>query len=271
LKYDDVMNTQREIIYAERQKALGEDGLKEHVLEMIDHVLNDAMDEFVPPDALPDEWNLHGLRDWMRRRLGLLVRFDDIDLETVEPEEIFEKLQSTARLGYEEKEQRLGSDLMREIESAAILRAVDTRWKDHLYAMDLLKEGIGLRAYGQRDPLVEYKQEGYKLFSDMMSGVKLESLEFLFRVQVREPEILEESVPATSQAVLSAHDASVSSLSQTARRQREGSDAPKQAVGVAAEAPRRAVRTPERVGEKVGRNAPCPCGSGKKYKRCCGA
>ena len=264
LKYDDVMNTQREIIYSERQKAHRVTGLREHVIEMIDDVLNGAMDEFVPPDTLPDEWNLPGLTDWMRRQFGLRVRFDDVDLETVEPEEIFEKLQQAARTGYEEKEKRLGPEIMREIESAGILRAVDTRWKDHLYAMDLMKEGIGLRAYGQRDPLVEYKQEAYKLFSQMISDVKLEGLEFLFRVQVGEPERLEEPVPMPKRAVLSSHDSSVSSLKeapQQQQRQAESSGAPS----------KQAVRVPERVGPKVGRNAPCPCGSGRKYKRCCGA
>jgi preprotein translocase subunit SecA len=261
LKYDDVMNKQREIIYAERQKAFDEPDIKQHALEMIDDVVDEAMDEFVPKDSLPDEWNLRGLTDWMRRHFGLHVRFDGIDLETVQPEEIFENLQRVVRSAYEERERRLGFETMREIERVAILRAVDSRWKDHLYAMDLLKEGIGLRGYGGKDPLVEYKHEAYNLFSEMIADVKLGAAEFLFRVQVAEPEKLEKPALAPSQTVLTSHDLSTSSF---------GSEAPQQAAE-ASDAPRQAVKVPVRVGQKVGRNEPCPCGSGKKYKKCCGA
>ncbi len=266
LKYDDVMNTQREIIYAERQKALDEPSLKEHILEMLNDVLDEAMDKFVPRDSHPDEWNLHGLTEWTRRHIGLHVRFDGLDLETVEPEDIFENLQQVARSAYDDREKRLGHEIMREIERVAILRAVDSRWKDHLYAMDLLKEGIGLRGYGGKDPLVEYKHEAYNLFSEMIADVKLGVAEFVFRVQVAEPEMLEEpAVMATSQAVLTSHDSSVSALDETPQRE--------QKTGAkVADAPRQTAKmTPVRVGEKIGRNDPCPCGSGKKYKKCCGA
>ncbi len=261
LKYDDVMNKQREIIYAERQKAFDEPDIKQHALEMIDDVMDEAMDEFVPKDTLPDEWNLRGLTDWMRRHFGLHVRFDGVDLETVEAGEIFETLQQVVRSAYEERERRLGFETMREIERVAILRAVDSRWKDHLYAMDLLKEGIGLRGYGGKDPLVEYKHEAFNLFSEMIADVKLGAAEFLFRVQVAEPEKLEEPAPAPSQTVLTSHDLSTSSF---------GSEAPQQAAA-ASDAPRQAAKVPVRVGQKIGRNEPCPCGSGKKYKKCCGA
>lgn len=260
LKYDDVMNKQREIIYAERQKAFDEPDIKQHALEMIDDVMDEAMDEFVPKDTLPDEWNLRGLTDWMRRHFGLHVRFDGVDLETVEAGEIFETLQQVVRSAYEERERRLGFETMREIERVAILRAVDSRWKDHLYAMDLLKEGIGLRGYGGKDPLVEYKHEAFNLFSEMIADVKLGAAEFLFRVQVAEPEKLEEPAPAPSQTVLTSHDLSTSSF---------GSEAPQQAAA-ASDAPRQAAKVPVRVGQKIGRNEPCPCGSGKKYKKCCG-
>jgi preprotein translocase subunit SecA len=260
LKYDDVMNTQREIIYAERQKALDKPNIKEHVLEMLDDVLEGMMEEFVPADTLPDEWNLRGLSDRMRRRLGLHVRFEGIDLETVQPEEIFETLQKIGRAAYEDREKRFGSETMREIERVAILRAVDSRWKDHLYAMDLLKEGIGLRGYGGKDPLVEYKHEAYNLFSEMIADVKLGVAEFLFRVQVAKPEKLEEPVPVPSQTVLTAHDSSVSSLAKKAPQQ----------TTVASDGAKQPAKVPVRVGQKVGRNEPCPCGSGKKYKKCCG-
>ena len=263
LKYDDVMNKQREIVYAERQKALDEPDLREHMLEMIDDVLEEAMEQYVPPDSLPDEWSLRGLTDWMRKHFGLHVRFDDIDMETAQAEEIFENLQQVVRHAYEEREKRLGSETMREIESVAMIRAMDSRWKDHLYAMDLLKEGINLRAIGQKDPLIEYKGEGYTLFSKMIADVKMEAAEFLFRVKVVEPERLEEPALSSRQAVFTSHDPSVSSLSGAPQQAAEAS--------TASEAPRQMAKVPVRVGQKVGRNEPCPCGSGKKYKRCCGA
>jgi preprotein translocase subunit SecA len=267
LKYDDVMNKQREIIYAERQRALDESNLKEHALEMIDDVLDETMEEFVPNETLPDEWNLRGLSEWMRRHLGLNVRFEGVDLETVERQDIFENLQNVVRSAYDEKEKRLGPETMHELERVAILRAVDSRWKDHLYAMDLLKEGIGLRGYGGKDPLVEYKHEAFNLFSEMIRDVKLAVAEFLFRVQVTQPERLKEQAPRPSEAVLTKHDSSASGLTEP-QKQAVVTSGPQ---GTTQERPRLATRMPVRVGQKVGRNDPCPCGSGQKYKKCCGA
>ena len=262
LKYDDVMNQQREIVYVERQKALDESNLKEHVLEMIGDVLERALEQYIPENTYSDEWNLTGITQWMRKQFGVHVRLDDIDFETVQAEDIFEKLHQAIRSAYDDRERRFGSETMREIERVAILRAMDAKWKDHLYAMDLLKEGIGLRGYGGKDPLVEYKHEAYSLFSEMIHTVKLDMSEFLFRVQVGEPERLEEPVLAPAQAVLSSHDPSISSLGGTSQPQAaETSDRPRKATAT----------VPVRVGQKVGRNEPCPCGSGKKYKKCCGA
>jgi len=264
LKYDDVMNKQREIIYAERQRAFDETNLKEHILEMVDDSLEEATGEFAPPDSLPDDWNLRGLTEWSRKHFGVHVRLDDLDMETAQAEDIFDRFQEALHHAYEDREKRFGAEIMRELEQVALVRAVDSKWKDHLYAMDLLKEGIGLRAYGQKDPLIEYKSEGYDLFSQMIADVKLEALDFLFRVQVREPERLEEPSLAPSRAVLTSHDLSVSSLSEASPQAAE--------AGAPAEAPpRQPAKVPVRVGQKVGRNEPCPCGSGKKYKKCCGA
>jgi len=264
LKYDDVMNTQREIIYAERQKAFSEEDLKEHAQELIDDVLEEAVEKYAPPGTFPDDWNIRALTEWARNHLGIHARFDDIDMEAAQAEDIFESLRAVVRRAYDDKERRLGPELMRELEQVALVRAIDSRWKDHLYAMDLLKEGIGLRAYGQKDPLIEYKGEGFDLFSEMIGDVKLATAEFLFRVQVREPERVEEPALAPAAAVLTSHDLSVSSLG----------GAPQQPAGQPAAPtgapPKRPARVPIRVGKKVGRNDPCPCGSGKKFKKCCG-
>jgi preprotein translocase subunit SecA len=267
LKYDDVMNKQREIIYAERQRALDEENLKGHTLDMIDDLLDEKMDEFVPPDTLPDEWNLRGLSDWLRRHLSIHARFDDVDMETAEARQIFERLQQAVRATHEDRERRFGPETMREIERVAILRAVDSRWKDHLYAMDLLKEGIGLRAHGGKDPLVEYKHEGYNLFSEMMADMKLGATEFIFRVQVGEPPKIEkkkeERTPEPARAALTSHNPSAAGSFQEAPKQQ-----PKLTMG---DGSSKQTRVPVKVAQKVGRNEPCPCGSGKKYKKCCGA
>jgi preprotein translocase subunit SecA len=152
---------------------------------------------------------------------------------------------------------------MREVEQVAIVRAVDAKWKDHLYAMDLLKEGIGLRAFGQKDPLIEYKNEGFNLFSEMIAGVKMAAVEFLFRVQVGEPERIHEPAPAPARAMVASHDASAKLFSADPQPAQ-------QAAGSAETSPQGSPKIPVRVGPKVGRNDPCPCNSGKKYKKCCG-
>jgi len=269
LKYDDVMNTQREIVYAERQRAFDEPNIKEHVVEMIDDVLEETFEKYVPRDALPDDWNLHGLTEWTRRYLGLHVPFDDLDLEVAQAEEIFEKLQQAVRSRYEEKEVIIGSETMRELECVAMLRAVDSRWKDHLYAMDLMKEGIGLRGYGGKDPIIEYKHEAFNLFSEMIGDIKLGIAEFVFRVQVAKPEDLEEEEPEPRRAVLTSHDPSVSALANAPAKAGVASG-PNAQAGNAPDDPQKTIKLPVRVGPKVGRNDPCPCGSGKKYKKCCG-
>jgi preprotein translocase subunit SecA len=265
LKYDDVMNKQREIIYAERQKAFTEPNLKEHMQELINDVLEETVEEYVPPGTYPDEWNLPGLTDWARRNFGVHVRFDKLDMETVQDDEIYESLKQTVHHAYEEKEKRFGPELMREIEQVGLVRAVDAKWKDHLYAMDLLKEGIQLRAFGQKDPLIEYKNEGFNLFSEMIADVKLGAAEFLFRVQAVEPPKIEEPALAPAGAVLSSHDLSVSTLSNAPEPEAQAEGA-----GASEQPPQKSAKVPVRVGKKIGRNDPCPCGSGKKYKKCCG-
>jgi len=234
-----------------------------------DDVLEETFEKYVPRDALPDDWNLHGLTEWTRRYLGLHVPFDDLDLEVAQAEEIFEKLQQAVRSRYEEKEVIIGSETMRELECVAMLRAVDSRWKDHLYAMDLMKEGIGLRGYGGKDPIIEYKHEAFNLFSEMIGDIKLGIAEFVFRVQVAKPEDLEEEEPEPRRAVLTSHDPSVSALANAPAKAGVASG-PNAQAGNAPDDPQKTIKLPVRVGPKVGRNDPCPCGSGKKYKKCCG-
>src|SRR5579884_539480 len=247
LEYDDVMNKQREVIYQHRRAVLAGENLKEDVLEMMDEVIRSLVDVYCAEDQYPEEWDFKGLADAMKAQFALDIahgsgdpaaRFNDLGRDA-----IIEDLLVKVRAAYEQKERELGSDLMRYLEKMLLLQVIDHHWKDHLLAMDQLRDGIGLRGYGQKDPLIEYKREGFDMFAAMMSRIKSDALERLFRVQaVRGEEPPPVARPAASPRL-------------TLNR----GDAPA------------APRTVQRQHEKVGRNDPCPCGSGKKYKKCHGA
>ncbi|MEE8319143.1 MAG: SEC-C metal-binding domain-containing protein, partial [bacterium] len=241
LEYDDVMNKQREVVYGQRREMLGSEDLSEWVREMAADVLEYEMDIYIDPKAHRDEWNTEALSDRIFSIFG--VRPDE-EMFSGTVEEIDEALTETVRKKYADKEEQYGSDLIRRLEKIFLLQILDTQWKDHLYSMDQLRDGIGLRGYGQRDPLSEYKIEGFSMFAEMMDRVREETVKTLYMVQISQEE--EEDLPARRQQrmVMGRGD-----------------------TGPAAEKP----QTVRREGKKVGRNEPCPCGSGKKYKKCCGA
>jgi preprotein translocase subunit SecA len=241
LEYDDVMNKQREVVYGQRREILGSEDLSEWVREMAADVLEYEMDIYIDPKAHRDEWDTEALFDRIFSIFG--VRPDE-EMFSGTVEEIDEALTETVRKKYADKEEQYGSDLIRRLEKIFLLQILDTQWKDHLYSMDQLRDGIGLRGYGQRDPLSEYKIEGFSMFSEMMDRVREETVKTLYMVQISQEE--EEDLPARRQQrmVMGRGD-----------------------TGPAAEKP----QTVRREGKKVGRNEPCPCGSGKKYKKCCGA
>lgn len=233
LEFDDVMNRQRETIYGLRRRILEGKELKQKIFEMMEQVLEDQINSYLSEKIHPDEWDFEALIN----SVGEIVPIQG--LESIkgigDRKEIRDSLFSTLKEAYEAREQEVGSDPMREIERLVMLRVIDTAWIDQLHNMDSLREGIGLRGVGGRDPLVEYKIEGYSMFQDMMRGVREEIIGMIFKVQLVGQE---EAQP----------------------RQRAVSyGAPPK------EAPRAAVRKVV----KVGRNDPCPCGSGKKYKKCC--
>ncbi|HXF91597.1 MAG TPA: preprotein translocase subunit SecA [Nitrospiraceae bacterium] len=247
LEYDDVMNKQREVIYQHRRTVLAGENLKEDVLEMMDEVIRSLVDVYCAEDQYPEEWDFKGLADAMQAQFALDIahgsgdpaaRFKDLGRDA-----IIEDLLNQVRQAYEQKERELGSDLMRYLEKMLLLQVIDHHWKDHLLAMDQLRDGIGLRGYGQKDPLIEYKREGFDMFAAMMSRIKSDALERLFRVQAVRGE---EPPPASRPAA-------------PPRLTLNRGDTPA------------APRTVQRQHEKVGRNDPCPCGSGKKYKKCHGA
>ncbi len=240
IKYDDVMNQQREVIYKQRREALTGEGLKPAIQDMIRGLSEKIADGFADERVLPEEWDWKGLSGAAYLQFGLHLKKDRNTMDGLTRDGLVEWIFESAMKTYEEKETTFGAEEFRQLEQTIVLQVVDNLWKEHLLAMDHLKEGIGLRGYAQQDPLVVYKKEGFEMFMDMIERIKEETVRFLFRVQIARPqEIVAREKTKQDQLVFS-HDGEVAR--QPVRRSKK----------------------------KVGRNQPCPCGSGKKYKKCCG-
>ncbi len=244
LEYDDVMNRQREVIYNQRKEILASESIKDWILNMIDDVVANIVDEFAEEKAPPSEWDLKALSERFRGIFGFVP---EIPEEVRDAEELIEALKDQAYKAYEHKEEELGEELLRQLERMFLLHTIDALWKDHLLSMDRLREGIGLRGYAQQDPLQEYKREAFEMFAQLVERIKEQTLGYLYRVQVTR----EEEVEHLEEERRRRH------LRLVYSRGEEGQ----------AEKPK---RQPIRRGRKIGRNDPCPCGSGKKYKKCCG-
>ena len=235
LQYDDVMNKQRELIYSQRNKVLNGDEIKDTIYKMIDETIDAYCSIFLADDAVHDNWDLKGLKEYF---LGWISDPDDFqytpeELGNTSKEEIAEFLKNKAHLKYTAREEELGSDVMREIERVMLLRSVDTNWMDHIDAMDQLRQGIGLRAYGQHDPVIEYRNDSYDMFEAMTNTIREQTAKLVLTVRVKKDEEVKRE--------------------QVAKETSTG-DKPLTVRGKGV----------------VGKNALCPCGSGKKYKRCCG-
>jgi len=274
LEFDNVMNKQREVIYEQRGMVLESDNLEEVIMDMIGDMVEERVSLYAGKELQPDEWDIDGLCQWIRSSFGLEMDISSIR-ERVSSEDFVSFITQKIKDGYKEKETSIGEAHLRQLEKAILLSVVDSKWKDHLYAMDNLREGIGLRAYGQRDPLIEYQHEGSAMFTTMIDSIKEEVLGFLFKVKPAE-EIKERPVFSLSGKSFLHPDASPMSRIPQAPPEMPGQEAPKPRRG---EGPgqREMGQGPQpqspyqREGKKVGRNDPCPCGSGKKYKKCCGA
>jgi len=260
LEYDNVMNRQREVIYDERRKVLFGQDLKSYIHELMEEITDFAIDTYLNEKQRVDEWDYDGFRQYLESRFYLKTK--EIKFEEMRIAEVKDTVLEALRKTYEEKEKALGEQLARHIEQMILLQVIDTRWKDHLYAMDNLREGIGLRAYGQRDPLIEYQHEGYSMFMDMIDRIKEETLEYLYKVKA----VKEEKLPGV-------FDAKHQQLVHEEKSQFQGVKAggpeeePQEYEG---QLPEQKIATYKREDPKVGRNDPCTCGSGKKYKKCCG-
>jgi len=251
LEYDDVMNKQREVIYQHRRAVLGGENLTEDIYDMMGSLVESSLTVYCPPEQYPEEWDMKGLTEMMQGQFNLDITQGKQDagesLREIGRDALLEDLKAQVREAYGHKEQELSSELMRFLEKTFMLQVIDHHWKDHLLAMDHLRDGIGLRGYGQKDPLIEYKREGYDLFAGMMERIKADTLDRLFHVQAVRQEHEQASAPpppviSRPQPKLTLNRGEEPVAAQTVRND-----------------------------DKVGRNDPCPCGSGKKYKKCHGA
>jgi preprotein translocase subunit SecA len=262
LKYDEVMDKQRQVIYAERRKILEGEDIHDRALEIIADVVEAAVSENANPDIHPEEWDWDQLFARVREIYPTRLKPDDFDQAAVEHEQVLEAFLDDAVSFYREREEELGADQLRRIERLVLLSVIDNRWREHLYEMDYLQEGIGLRAVGQRDPLVEYQREGYDMFLAMQATVKEDFARYVFHVEaVREDE---------RQATRTRQERRQIPL---AAMQQEGPVGDPGEVDDRAHPPaegQQVAAVEQARSEKIPRNAPCPCGSGKKYKLCHG-
>ena len=261
LEYDDVMNQQREVVYSQRKEILKGERLKEMVLDMIEEVGEGIVSQFTDERRYSDEWDLQGLREAFNQCFAFPLALEKESLEDMKQEDLRTVVIEKTRAYYEEKERALGDDVMRDLERFILLQTLDSLWKDHLLNIDHLKEGIGMRAYAQKNPLLEYKKEGFELFVDMLARVREDAVRKLFAVQLAE----QKEVPMLQHAPGPKMFLVRGGLDAPAMPQ--PASAP-QEMEMRAELPR--PMPARREGQKVGRNDPCPCGSGKKYKKCCG-
>ena len=270
LEYDDVMNQQREVMYGERRKILLGENLRENIIGMVNHIIKDEMNQFANEQLYPEEWQLDGLIEDAEKIYAPAGRLKKEELVELSRDELKETLEKVAEDGYRQRELLFGEENMRELEKVVMLRVVDNKWMEHLDHMDMLREGINLRAYGQRNPLVEYKIEALDMFEEMEAAIQIASL--MYHVSIITPE--QQTVSPDGAESAAASGRQKQQLEQAIEQQRsqlsdhlQNAQASHGDEVSAAEAKKKPVT---KDGAKVGRNDPCPCGSGKKYKNCCG-
>ncbi len=234
LEYDNVMNKQRETIYGMRKEIINDGDTKERVVEMVENAVEGFVDEYAPEKVYPEEWDLASLKNRIYETFFFPMDFDHLDLKSMTKAGLLDMVKTSVLSVYDAKEKEFGETMLRNIEQYVALNSLDNHWKEHLLSLDHLREGIGLRGYGQKDPLREYQRESFELFLDMLERINLDTISKLFAIQpAREEQELKPQGPVIFM--------------------NRGDE-----------------EAPSRAGQKIGRNDPCPCGSGKKYKKCCG-
>jgi preprotein translocase subunit SecA len=284
LEYDDVMNKQREAVYGLRHQLLEGIDQKDLILEdYVSSIIGDLLDQYAPANQHAEQWDLNSLKSQVFTRFGVDLAAEGVDLDRLNRTELGDGVFSKLKERYDAKEKLIGPDAMRYHERMIMLSVLDGQWKDHLLSMDHLKEGIGLRGYGQHDPLVEYKRESFEMFEAMMQRFQEETVRYLYLLQVIEADPNRQQPPSPpaphSDGVPIAAprlqgngrprgvSTSMDDMEREFQRKKQRELQQARMAGSGAEV----ALQQRRVGEKVGRNDLCPCGSGKKYKKCCGA
>ena len=247
LEYDDVMNTHREIIYSLRKEILGGEALDEIIREMMEDKVDALVETFTDPKEHPADWDIQGLRESLTRLFGFRPKVGPEDLgednfHALKPEDLKDRVKKEVWNVHEKREKEFGTEDLKSIEKYILLQIIDNQWVAHLQDMESMKEGIGLRGYGQLDPLREYKKEGFALFEGLMDRIREEALMTLSRIRILKERPAEQDLPKKKRRAMQFSHGDSAEKPETVRRE----------------------------GKKIGRNDPCPCGSGKKYKKCCG-
>ena len=271
LDYDDVMNVQRKWIYERRLAALERESIKEEVVELIEEVLDRLIEDHCPAKTYPEEWNLKALSEDLRQVYLLNLEYKDDDIESLTRETLKKNLLGAVMGFYNKKEETYGEEIMRQLERYAVLSTIDHHWRDHLAEMEELRTGIGLRAYhgGMGKPIDIYKREAFKTFQEMVETVDKEIVNLVYKLQIKEPEKSREARRRDKQLVSSHADSTGMGRTAAPEPKRADGQREKNPMAEASQAGKQA-RTFKRETKKVGRNDPCPCGSGKKYKKCHG-
>ncbi|NOQ80845.1 MAG: preprotein translocase subunit SecA, partial [Gammaproteobacteria bacterium] len=261
LEYDDVANDQRKVIYEQRSDLMSTEDISDLIVDIRADVVDQFISNYIPPESIEEQWDIQGLEDALKKEFfmelpiaGWLAEDDDLHEEPLREKMLQEMVNSMAQ-----KEELIGAEMMRRVEKGVMLEVLDSLWKEHLAAMDYLRKGIGLRGYAQKNPKQEYKRESFELFTDLLERVKFDVIARLSIMQIREQPDLSEFEKHEQPEMEYQHD-DVNSLGE------DGSDSHSQDESEADDK----VQPFVREGQKIGRNQPCPCGSGKKYKQCCG-
>ncbi|AGB42106.1 preprotein translocase, SecA subunit [Halobacteroides halobius DSM 5150] len=263
LEYDEVLHQQREAIYARRKKILLGQDLTEIITEMATKWLEEILAEYANEKDHPRDWDLAGLVDYLEQMLREIELTVD-DLEGLRRDELRDKLMDLFQKAYQSKQEELGAEGLEDLEKIVMLKVIDDKWMDHLQAMDNLRQGIGLRAYGQRDPLVEYKKEGFQMFKQMNLWIRRDIIKYLFAIEV----VAGEEVISDRQGLDYTHGDEINAY-DLAQAQRQTQAEQQSARQAGAETKEEVKAQPITKQKEPGRNDPCPCGSGKKYKKCC--
>jgi preprotein translocase subunit SecA len=250
LEYDNVMNQQREVIYSQRREVLGGEDLKESVMEIVEEQTEGIVDLFSDEKVHPEDWDLKGLQDAIYQQFSFRWKVPSPEQDGLNRNRLNELIHQGAKDVYQKKEEEFGTPTLRYLEKVIMLQSIDYHWKDHLLAIDQLKEGIGLRGYGQKDPKIEYQKEAYQMFIEMLDRIKKDTVEKLFAIQIAKEKEAQEIKLERKQTFI---------MSRGGEGAQNAGGETESGKGV----------TFRRDGKKIGRNDPCPCGSGKKYKKCC--